>query len=79
MEIRTYNTHGRKLMVEFECYRCKATATRPLEDCVKEQDCVRNLYDLHPPKEWNDGGFYYPLFCPECAKAYESFMKGGEG
>ena len=50
-----------------------------LEECIKEQDVYyRDLYDLRPPKEWEDGGFYYPLFCPECAKAYELFMKGGE-
>jgi hypothetical protein len=81
MEIRQYETHGRKLLVEFKCYRCKTTTTRPLEDCINEnkENYNKNLYDLRPPKEWEDGGFYYPLFCPECAKAYELFMKGSEG
>ena len=78
MEIKQYETHGRKLLVQFKCYRCKTTTARPLEDCINEnKECYRNLYDLKPPEKWKDGGFYYPLFCPECAKAYELFMKGG--
>lgn len=79
MTIDIYETHGRRLMVEFKCRRCGITAIRPLEDCMKEQtECYRSLYDLRPPKGWQDGGFYYPTFCPECAKAYDLFMKGGE-
>lgn len=79
MKITTYETHGRKLIVEFRCYRCGKTAIRPLNDCMGEAtDCYRNLYDLNPPKEWRNGGFYYPLFCPECAKAYDQFMKGDD-
>lgn len=78
MQINKYQTHGRKLLVEFMCYRCKKTITRPLEDCMGDsRECYRELYDLKPPKEWEDGGFYYPLLCPECSKAYELFMKGG--
>jgi hypothetical protein len=80
VEITKYETHGRKLLVEFKCYRCKKTATRPFEECVKEiEDHYPELYDLRPPKSWENGGFYYPTFCPECKKAYEDFMKGGEG
>lgn len=79
MEITKYETHGRKLLVEFKCRRCKITAIRPLEECMKEaKECYRCLYDLKPPKEWEDGGFYYPMFCPDCAKAYEEFMNGGD-
>lgn len=78
MEITSYETHGRKLLVEFKCRRCGKTVIRPLEECITEsKDCYRDLYDLNPPKEWRNGGFYYPLFCPECAKAYDMFMKGG--
>ena len=78
MEIKQYETHGRKLLVEFRCFRCKKTITRPLEECMNDsREYYRNLYDLKPPKEWQDGGFYYPLFCPECAKAYKLFMEGG--
>ena len=81
MEIKTFETHGRKLLVEFKCYRCETTVTRPLEECMKDAtEYYRDLYDLTPPKEWKDGGFYYPMFCPKCARAYEDFMnnKGGE-
>lgn len=77
MEIKRYETHGRKLLVEFKCRRCKKTTTRPLEECMKEQkECYRDLYDLKPPTEWEDGGFFYPLLCPECSKAYNLFMNG---
>ena len=79
MEIRTYETHGRKLLVEFTCQRCKKTATKPLEECMKQDnECYQDLYNLSPPKEWQDGGFYYPLFCPDCKKAYEEFMNPRE-
>jgi hypothetical protein len=78
MDIIQFESHGRKLMVEFKCYRCKKTTLRPFEECVKEvTDGVRGLYDLRPPQAWKDGGFYYPMFCPDCKKAYEDFMKGG--
>ena len=80
MQTKQDETHGRRLLVEFKCYRCKTTTIRPLEECMEEQkECYRDLYDLKPPKEWKDGGFYYPLFCPECAEAYDLFikMKGG--
>lgn len=79
MKIDRFETHGRKLLVEFKCQRCKTTATRSLEDCMSNcKDGYSDLYDLRPPKEWKDGGFYYPTFCPDCAKAYEQFMSGGE-
>lgn len=79
MDIVRYESHGRKLLVEFKCYRCKAESTRSLEQCMEEQtDGYRDLYDLRPPDGWKDGGFYYPLFCPKCAEAYELFMKGGD-
>lgn len=77
MQITRFETHGRRLMVEFTCYRCRTRVVRPLEECMKEEtECYRDLYDLRPPEGWKDGGFYYPMFCPDCAKAYEQFMKG---
>jgi hypothetical protein len=71
MEINRYQGHGRTLMVEFMCYRCKTTTIRPLEECLEElKECGFNyLSDLRPPKEWKDGGFHYPMFCPECKKS----------
>lgn len=76
MEIKSFEEHGRKILVEFTCYRCKKTATRPLEDCRPKEYSVRGLYDLIPPKGWEDGGFYYPLFCPDCREDYKAFMDG---
>ena len=84
MNITTYESHGRRLMVEFECRRCEKKVLRTLEECMKEStECYRDLYDLNPPTGWKNGGFYYPLFCPDCKKAYDDFMnnkdvKGGE-
>lgn len=68
MEITRFETRGRKLLVEFRCYRCKTTVTRPLEECINEIESYQNLCDLRPPKEWEHGGFYYPMFCPKCKK-----------
>ena len=81
MEIKTYEMHGRRMMVEFECRRCKKTEARSLEECMKEvSEGFNGLHDLKPPKGWRDGGFYCPLFCPQCAEKYDLFMsrKGGE-
>ena len=79
MQINRYETHGRRLLVEFTCRRCRTRAVRSLEECMNEQkECYRELYDLAPPEGWKNGGFYYPLFCPECAKAYELFIDGKE-
>lgn len=75
MTINKYESNGRKLLVEFRCFRCKKTDTRPLAVCVEEaEDHYRDLYNLRPPTEWEDGGFHYPLFCPDCKKAYKEFM-----
>lgn len=60
-------------MVEFRCRRCKKTAIRPLETCMHEVD-YDSLTDFRPPKDWKNGGFYYPIFCPECAEAHQKFM-----
>lgn len=75
MTIHNYETHGRKLLVEFACRRCGKKETRPLEECMKETaECYNGLHDLNPPIGWNNGGFYYPIFCPDCKKAYNDFM-----
>lgn len=76
MEIREFEGHGRKLMVEFSCRRCKTTAYKPLVDCLPSDCAARGLYDLNAPEEWKDGGFYHPTLCPECAEKYEKFMNG---
>ena len=73
MKIDRFEANGRRLMVEFKCRRCKITAIRPLETCLSEVD-YNSLTDLRPPADWDDGGFFYPLFCPKCAEAHEKFM-----
>lgn len=76
VKIEKFESHGRTLLVEFKCYRCKKTETRTLKKTMDEAtECFRGLYDLNPPTGWENGGFYYPLFCPDCKKAYERFMK----
>lgn len=70
-------THGRRLMVEFKCYRCGTRVLRSFDECLEESsECFRALYDCRPPSGWRNGGFYYPMFCPDCAAAYDEFMKG---
>ena len=76
MEINCFEEHGRRILVEFTCRRCRKTETRPLEDCRPTEYSVRGLYDLTPPNGWRDGGFYYNMFCPDCRKDYEAFMDG---
>ena len=76
MEITEFEGFDRKLMVKFTCRRCRAEAYKPLYDCLPSDCPVRFLSDLKAPKEWQDGGFYYPTFCPDCAKKYERFMNG---
>lgn len=76
MEINCFEEHGRRILVEFTCRRCRKTETRLLEDCRPNEHPVRGLYDLIPPKGWRDGGFYYNMYCPDCRKDYEAFMDG---
>ena len=78
MEIRSYETHGRRLMVEFTCQRCRTTSFRPLEDCMKGIQCFQNLYDLVPPSGWYNGGFYHRMLCKNCKEKYDRFMRGEE-
>lgn len=73
MQIDRLESNGRRLMVEFTCRRCKKTAVRPLKECLEEVD-YNHLWDLRPPVGWEDGGFYYPLFCPDCSAAHKRFM-----
>ena len=72
IEVKRYESNGRKLAVEFTCRRCKKKSYRLLKECVNQE--FNFLTDLKPPSGWEDGGFYYPLFCPECKSAYEKFM-----
>lgn len=74
IEVPEFKGHGRTLVVEFKCYRCKKTAYRPLENCRPSEHNIRGMHDLIPPAEWEDGGFYYPLFCPDCSAAHKRFM-----
>lgn len=76
MEINEFDGHGRRIMVEFMCWRCKQRVVRPLKDCLPSDGPARNLSDMKPPADWRNGGFYYPTFCPDCAKKYDEFMKG---
>ena len=78
MEIPNFEGHGRKIMVEFLCYRCKKKAIKPLKDCLPSDCPVRFMSDLKAPAEWRDGGFYYPTFCRDCAEKYDQFMRGEE-
>ena len=78
IEIPGYEGHGRTIMVEFMCWRCKERAMRPLKDCLPKDGPAMGMSDLKPPPGWRDGGFYYPTFCPDCAKKYDEFMNGKE-
>lgn len=68
----------RVIIVEFTCRRCGAKAYKRLPDCPPwgRTINVSDLYDLEAPENWRNGGFYYPTFCPDCAKKYDEFMAG---
>ena len=76
INIPEYEGHGRRVLIEFMCYRCKTKATRPLKDCRPSDGPPMNMSDYKPPADWRNGGFHYPTFCPDCAKKYDEFMKG---
>ena len=73
MVLERFEQNGRRLMVEFECRRCKKTALRSLKTALSEVE-YNFLTDLRPPSDWENGGFYYPLFCPDCSAAHKRFM-----
>lgn len=75
MQIPSLEGYGRTIVVCFKCYRCETTAHRLLKDCLPSDGPLRDLYDLEPPAGWRNGGFYYSTFCPDCAKAYDQFMR----
>ena len=72
IEVKRFACKGRELAVEFTCRRCNKKAYRLLKECMNNE--FNSLTDLKPPSGWKDGGFDYPLFCPECKVAYERFM-----
>ena len=72
MQINAYSESGRTMAVKFTCRRCQKVAYRTLKECIGSE--FNRLADLSPPEGWEDGGFYYPLFCPECSVAHNKFM-----
>ena len=78
IQIPEYEGHGRRVLIEFMCYRCKTKVVRALKDCNPTDGPPMNMSDYRPPAGWRNGGFYYPTFCPDCAKKYDEFMKGDE-
>lgn len=72
MQINAYHENGRTMAVMFTCRRCQKVAYRTLKESMDRD--YNGLTDLKPPEGWEDGGFYYPLFCPECSVAHKKFM-----
>lgn len=66
-------THGRRLLVEFTCRRCKTKITRPFSECFPEVDYFHNLDDFSPKNGWSGG---YTMLCSSCKAAYDEFMNG---
>ena len=65
----TINIHpmpGRTVMVQFECGRCGKKHLEPFGNYLA-------------PEGWRENEKNTPLLCPECHKAYNEFMNGGEG
>jgi len=56
---------GRTVMLQFECGRCGKKHTEPFES-------------FKVPEGWREHERNMPLLCPECHKAFNEFMKGGD-
>lgn len=57
---------GRTLMIQFECGRCGKKHIEPFESYIV-------------PEGWREHERKMPLLCPECHKAFNEFMNGGDG
>ena len=69
---------SRELMVKFTCLRCKKELIEPLQIVDKRSNEVYGyLHNLKEPEGWYEA-VHGPLFCPDCYKAYERFMKNEE-
>lgn len=69
---------SRELMVKFTCRRCKKELIEPLQDVIKRSNEVYgHLHNLREPEGWYEA-LHGPLFCPDCYKAYERFLKNEE-
>ena len=69
-----YEDNGRTLMVKFTCQRCGKEHTGRLEDHDKDPESYGYLRSLKPPKGWIEIP-YHTLLCPECSRAFVSFMR----
>ena len=73
MEETEIKIKGRRLLVEFTCGRCGATALVPYEH--SDNFSVRsNVQTNHLPQGWRTELPGLPLLCSDCKKALQEFM-----
>lgn len=75
-----YSKNGRTLIVKFTCSRCGYQQDEEYEKLVRkdENDYVRAYEKLHTPDGWTELQWYGRILCPECNKAFQSFLEGAD-
>lgn len=76
MTFDTLEENERTICIQFECYRCKQIAYRPIEECRPKDREPTFLRDMKPPSGWDTAGQFGHLLCPECKQKFDAFMKG---
>lgn len=69
-----YENGGRKLKIEFTCYRCKKVRCEDLEPRVSD-DFYGGLHDIVKPKGWTDYLIGSRLLCDTCTAELEEFFQ----
>lgn len=74
-QFNEYESGGRRLAVEFTCYRCNGVRFEPLEPLVSNEN-YGYLHNINLPDDWRDiRGL--GLFCPTCSKELAEFIRAG--
>lgn len=72
--MNSYETRGRKVLVQFTCGRCGKTHIEPY--AKQAENAEGNLQCFRPPEGWQNDGLYTPLLCDECAREFAEFLRG---
>ena len=71
--------HGRELLIQFSCHRCKKTHIETLESAyVRSKDHYDQIDHMNLPKGWSSERYNSVVLCDECTIKLQSFLKGEE-
>ena len=69
-----YENNGRKLKIEFTCYRCKKVRCEDLEPLAGSEG-YGYLHNIDKPKGWTDYLIGSRLLCDTCTAELEEFFQ----